>query len=106
MMEKETIHSGWYKEVATFSYKYSYIHHFTMCLQSWVTIFFMYWKRILCTSDGTVDFLIFPSMVRRGLVGSASAPSLILGSAPQGGVSPLSRQAMKKWREFLANVDG
>jgi hypothetical protein len=40
-------------------------------------------------------------MVRRGSVGSASAcckagPSSILGSAPHGGFSPLSRQAMTK----------
>ncbi len=50
-------------------------------------------------------------MVRGGSVGSASAcykagPSSILGSAPQGGVSPLSRQAMRKWREASANGDG
>jgi len=50
-------------------------------------------------------------MVRRGSDGSASAcckagPSSILGSAPQGGVSPLSRQAMRKWREASANGDG
>jgi hypothetical protein len=49
-------------------------------------------------------------MVRRGSVGSTSAcckasPSLILGSAPQGGISPLSREAMRKWRETSANGD-
>jgi hypothetical protein len=49
--------------------------------------------------------------VRRGSFGSASAcckagPSSILGLAPQGGVSPLSRQAMRKWREASANGDG
>ncbi len=50
-------------------------------------------------------------MVRRGSVGSASAcckagPSSILGSAPQGGVSTLSIQAMRKWREASANGEG
>jgi hypothetical protein len=51
------------------------------------------------------------TMVRRGSVGSASAcwkagPSSILGSAPQGGFSPLSTSAMRKWREASANGDG
>jgi hypothetical protein len=51
------------------------------------------------------------AMVRRGSVGSASAcwkagPSSILGSAPQGGFSPLSTSAMRKWREASANEDG
>ncbi len=46
-------------------------------------------------------------IVRRGSVGSASAcckasPSSILGSAPHGGVSPLSRQAMRKWPPRMA----
>ncbi len=50
-------------------------------------------------------------MVRRGSVGSASAcwkagPSSILASAPQGGVVPLSRQTMRKWREASATGDG
>ncbi len=50
-------------------------------------------------------------MVRRGSVGSASAcckagPSSILGSAPQGGFSPLSTSAMRIWREASANRDG
>jgi hypothetical protein len=50
-------------------------------------------------------------MVRRGSVGSASAcwkagPSSILGSAPQGGFSPLSTSSMRKWREASANGDG
>jgi hypothetical protein len=53
----------------------------------------------------------FIRLVRRGSVGSASAcwkagPSSILGSAPQGGFSPLSTSAMRKWREALANGDG
>ncbi len=50
-------------------------------------------------------------LVRRGKVGSASAcckagASSVLGSALQGGVSPLSIQAMKKWREASANGEG
>ncbi len=48
--------------------------------------------------------------VRRGSAGSASAcwkagPSPILGSAPQGGLSPLSTSTMRKWREASANGD-
>ncbi len=60
---------------------------------------------------GSDDGAAWLSMVRRGSVSSASAcykagPSSILGSAPQGGVSPLSRQAMRKWREASANGNG
>jgi hypothetical protein len=35
-----------------------------------------------------------------------SGQTLILGSAAHGGVSPLNRQAMRKWREASANGDG
>jgi len=63
------------------------------------------------TSLPSVHFSIYGaawlSMVRRGSVGSGSAcwkagPSSILGSAPQGGFSPLSTSAMRRglgeWR--------
>jgi hypothetical protein len=57
------------------------------------------------------DTMNLTKIVRRGSDGSASAcckagPSSILGSAPQEGVSPLSRQAMRKWREASANGNG
>jgi hypothetical protein len=66
---------------------------------------------LILVRHGSVMMRHGSAMVRHGSVGSASAcckagPSSILDSAPQGGVSPLRRQAMRKWREASANGDG